>query len=234
MHVFCRAYLGGGCIRWKPPPAYQAAAPAVAALTWTGCYFGGHGGGLLVRDDSTFVGPNGSGSLTIGTSLGGHDATGRLAGIQIGCNYQVGNWVFGAQGGFAWADAWGSHPDPFFLTTDSSRTRQLMETTWRAGYTWDRFFGYAKAGGGWERIYYTMDALPNTDDGGGSRETGGWTVGIGVEYAVTAWLSAFIEYDHFDFGTVTQTFVNRSGTFVAIENIRDTKDLLKVGLNLRF
>ena len=53
----------------------------------------------------------------------------------MGCSYQVANWVFGAQGGFDWANAKASHADPFFSgTTDTSRTWQLMEMTWRVGY----------------------------------------------------------------------------------------------------
>lgn len=222
-----------------PPPAYpaayQPAAPAVARFTWTGCYGGLNGGGLWVRDDSTLAGPSFPGSPPVGTSLGGHSASGWLAGFQMGCDYQVGNWVFGAEGGFSWPHATGSHPDPFFPTTDSSSTRQLMEGTWRAGYALDRFLGYVKAGGAWERMEYSMvnTTVPYLS-AAGSRETGGWIVGIGGEYALTKWLSAFIEYDYLDFGTCTQTFVNPFLTLVANVNIRDYKDLVKAGLNVRF
>jgi len=126
------ALLGGGAPAADisvPPPAYRPIA-AVSRFIWTGCYFGANAGGLWVRNDATFGSPPYVGSPALGTSLGGHAAGGWLAGVQMGCNYQVGNWVFGAQGGFDWADAKGSHPDPFFaLTTDTSRTRQFMEMT---------------------------------------------------------------------------------------------------------
>ena len=218
-----------------PAPAYPPVA-IVIRLTWTGCYFGGNGGGLWVRNDTTFGPSNVAGSPALGASLGGHDANGWLAGIQIGCNYQVSNWVFGAQGGFDWTDAKGSHPDPFFTgTTDISRTRQLMEMTWRVGYAWNRFLGYIKAGGAWERIDYVMLITPTPYNAAASaRETGGWTVGIGGEYAITDWLSAFLEYRYLDFGTCTNTFVDGFGRFIGNVNIRDTKNLVKAGLNLRF
>ena len=216
-----------------PPPVSQPAV-APAEMTWTGCYLGGNGGGLRVRDDSTFAGPTYVGSPTTGTSLGGNNASSWLAGFQIGCNYQVSNWVFGAQGGFDWADAAGSHPDPFFhATEDSSRTDQLMEMTWRVGYSWHQFLGYVKAGGGWERINYIMTMYSNGNANANTRETGGWIVGIGGEYAITQWLSAFIEYEHFDFGTCNQTFLNDT-TYIANVNIHDTKDAVKAGFNLRF
>lgn len=231
------ALLGGGAPAADisvPPPAYRPIA-AVTRFIWTGCYFGANAGGLWVRNDATFGSPPYVGSPALGTSLGGHAAGGWLAGVQMGCNYQVGNWVFGAQGGFDWADAKGSHPDPFFaLTTDTSRTRQFMEMTWRIGYAWDRLLGYVKAGGAWERIDYAMATAIAATNAFSARETGGWTVGIGAEYAVTEWLSAFVEYRYLDFGTVTNSFVNGLGTFIGNVNIRDTKNLVKAGFNLRF
>jgi outer membrane immunogenic protein len=218
------------------PPLAPAPVPIVARPVWTGCHFGVSGGGLWVRNNFTFAPPVFAGSPPLDASLGGHNANGWLAGVQMGCDYQLRNWVFGAQGGFDWSDAKGSHPDPFFIpTTDSSRTRQLMEMTWRVGYSWGRFLGYVKAGGAWERIDYSMLILPTTSNAAySSRETGGWTVGIGGEYAITDWLSAFLEYRYLDFGTCTNSFVDGFGNFIGNVHIRDTKNLVKAGLNVRF
>jgi len=214
----------------RPAPVYRPPAPLIAFFTWTGCYVGGNVGGVWVNKEWFDDVPG-----FAGTSLGTHTANGWLGGVQGGCNYQVGNWVFGAQGGFDWADAKGSHPDPFFaLTTDTSRTRQFMEMTWRIGYAWDRLLGYVKAGGAWERIDYAMATAIAATNAFSARETGGWTVGIGAEYAITEWLSAFVEYRYLDFGTVTNSFVNGLGTFIGNVNIRDTKNVVKAGFNLRF
>jgi outer membrane immunogenic protein len=218
-----------------PPPASQPVSLPTAPpeFTWTGCYVGGNGGGLWVKNDSTFAGPTYAGSPAVGTSLGGHTASGWLAGFQVGCDYQVSNWVFGAQGAFGWSDAQGSHRDPFFAATDSSRTDQLMEMTWRGGYAWHQFLGYVKVGGGWERINYVMTMDSTGDANANTRETGGWIVGVGGEYAITQWLSAFIEYEHYDFGTANQTFLSNA-TYIANVNEHDTKDAVKAGFNLRF
>ena len=101
------------------------------------------------------------------------------------------------------------------------------------GYAWDRLLGYIKVGGAWERIDYAMATALEGMNGLSARETGGWTVGIGGEYAIAEWLSTFVEYRYLDFGTVTNTFANGFGTFMGNVNIRDTKHLLKAGLNLR-
>ena len=82
-------------VRRPPPPAYVQ--PVVVPLyTWTGCYVGGNAGGLWARtewNDSVF------GDFGTGTASGG------LGGLQGGCNYQTGAWVFGIQGDYDWTSA---------------------------------------------------------------------------------------------------------------------------------
>ena len=62
---------------------------------WTGVYVGFHGGGGW----SKLTGTDAFDGTTSSTSLNGW-----LAGGQIGGNYQVGQWVFGVQGDYAYAD----------------------------------------------------------------------------------------------------------------------------------
>jgi hypothetical protein len=52
-------------------------------------------------------------------------------------------------------------------------------------------------------------------------------VGIGGEYAITDWLSAFLEYRYLDFDTCTNTFADGYGRFLGNVNIRDTKSGLE-------
>jgi outer membrane immunogenic protein len=62
-------------------------------------------------------------------------------------------------------------------------------------------------------------------------------VGIGGEYAFTDWLSGFAEYDYYDFGNRDTGFVCTPGACVAgafTYNIKETKSVFKVGLNLRW
>jgi outer membrane immunogenic protein len=138
----------------RPAPVYQAPPPVYVVYNWSGCYIGGHAGGLWVDKgfDLTSVGTPFFGVVTFANAidLGTHDASSWLAGGQIGCNYQAGNVVFGIQGDYGWTDANNSHIDPFSnLTTLQSKTNSLASITGRIGYAWDRFLGYVKAGGAW-------------------------------------------------------------------------------------
>jgi outer membrane immunogenic protein len=221
-------------------PVYKAPPPPpVYVYNWTGCYIGGNGGGLwLTKDYSlTSIGINSFGSVsTPGLGMGSHDASSGIVGIQGGCNYQVAGtgWVFGIQGDYDWANAKGSHVDPFDgFTTLTSNTKSLASVTGRVGYAWDRFLLYVKGGGAWERDDYSwfLNAAP-ANALVGSETRGGWTVGIGGEYAFLDWLTGFIEYDYYDFGTRSVEF--SGSTFNATFDIRERKSVVKAGLNFKF
>ena len=214
-------------------PVYKAA-PRVYIFIWTGCYVGANAGGLWVKKDWIDRTP---GDPLIGQSYGGHDANSFLGGLQAGCNYQfAGGWVIGIQGDYDWTDAKGSNANVLFAgTTDRTRVRSLASVTGRLGYAWDRFLGYVKGGGAWERDNYDFVITATGVVIASASETrGGWTVGIGGEYAFTDWLSGFAEYDYYDFGTRSNTFtvVGTGVTFPT--DIKETKSVFKVGLNARF
>jgi outer membrane immunogenic protein len=67
---------------------YTNAPPMMAAIyDWSGFYIGANGGWGSSHDRRTFD--------TLTGNLGGYDATGALAGGQIGYRWQAGPWVFG-------------------------------------------------------------------------------------------------------------------------------------------
>src|SRR5882757_5833375 len=181
-------------------PVYKAPPPApVPYFSWTGCYVGGNVGGLWARKEwsnDTFPGS--------GTSF---DANSWLGGIQVGCNYQfAGGWVIGIQGDYDWTDAKGTGTDTFFLETDQTKIKSLASVTGRIGYSWDRFLGYVKGGVAWERDDHSVFDATGFLIGSASATRTGWTIGVGGEYAFTDWLSGFVEYDYYDFGTKGVTF----------------------------
>ena len=135
-------------------PVYKAPPPVVPVWSWTGCYVGGHAGGLWAKSEEWIV--RTPGGAFFGQSLGGHDANGWLGGVQAGCDYQfAGGFVIGIQGDYAWTDAEGSHDSALeFGVAYHSKVKSLASVTGRVGYAWDRFLGYVKGGGAWERDDY--------------------------------------------------------------------------------
>jgi len=109
-----------------PSPALvYSAPPVIAYFTWTGCYLGGNVGGAWASRDWNDQIP---GDPLFGTDLGSYNTSGALGGAQAGCNYQIGNWVVGLQGDYAWSNASGSNSSGVFATlaplvtlTDQSR-----------------------------------------------------------------------------------------------------------------
>ena len=210
-------------------PVYRPPPPVVVPVwSWTGCYFGGHIGGLWATKDWSNVGPG----FPIG-SFGSHDTDGFLGGIQGGCDYQfAGGFVIGIQADYAWTNADSSSVSVLRPNVDiRSNIDSLGSATARLGYGWDRFLGYVKGGAAWEWDNY---ALVNNVTGVAFAETGdrrriGWTVGVGGEYAFANWVSAFVEYNYYDFGTRDIQF-NSGHVF----DIGDTKSVVRAGLNFRF
>jgi len=221
-------------------PVYKAPPPVVTYYNWSGCYIGGNGGGVWVRKDYALrsIGtPFGGITFPALVDFGSHDASSWVAGIQAGCNYQVAGtgWVFGIQGDYDWTDATGSHFDPILgLTTLRSRANSLASVTGRIGYAWDRFLGYVKGGGAWERDDYSwfVTAIPAAALTA-SETRGGWTVGIGGEYAFTDWITGFVEYDYYGFGTRTIAFL-APGPVAFNFDIKENKSVVKAGLNFKF
>jgi outer membrane immunogenic protein len=207
-------------------PVFKAPPSVVPGWSWTGCFVGGHAGGVWAqKKDWTVRTPGGA---FFGQSLGGHDDDGWLGGGQAGCDYQfAGGFVIGVQGDYAWADAEGSHDSTREIgVAYHSKVKSLATVTGRIGYAWDRFLGYVRGGGGWERDdYWATTIILGTAYA--SRETrSGWTV---------AFLSGFVEYSYYDFGTPQISFTPQvAGLRPAFVDVTETKSVVRAGLNLRF
>jgi outer membrane immunogenic protein len=238
------------------PPVYAPPPPIIAVFTWTGCYVGGNGGGIW--SNKTFTNTNfipgvpalGLPAIPAGTDFGSQTVSGGLGGLQGGCNYQVANWVFGIQGDYDWVGANGDSNNGgaalgFGLLTVNNHIniRSLASVTGRVGYSWGRFLGYVKAGGAWVRDDYSLQTAVGTGDFATASETrGGWTVGIGGEYAFLDWLTGFAEYDFYGFGTKTNNFTCTTalvgcGLFVPTTfgvDVKQNVNVFKVGVNLKF
>ena len=95
---------------------YAKAPPMIAAVyDWSGFYIGANGGWGSSHNIWDFVG---------GGSEGSHDATGGVAGGQIGYRWQTGTWVFGVEGQGNWADLRGSN---ISLAFPAARTESKID-----------------------------------------------------------------------------------------------------------
>lgn len=144
-------------------PVYRQAVVMAPVYNWTGCYVGANIGVAW-----GFAEANGS----FGTD------TGFAGGGQIGCDYQIGQWVIGAR-------------NMFDGTTISGGATWFDTLTARGGYlVQPNVLLYAQGGAAWAE----------------TTNSTGWTVGGGVEWMFVPHWSAFLEYNYMDFGTTSGPF----------------------------
>ena len=207
----------------------------VPARNWTGCYLGGHGGGLWTsKKDWTVRTPGGDFS---GQSLGKHDANSCVAGVQAGCDYQVsGGLVVGIQGDNDWTNAVGRHDSAReFGVAYHSNTRSLASITGRVGYAWDRALAYVRGGGAWERDRYSASTIIVGTAYTASVTRQGWNIGIGAEYSFTDFVSGFVAFDQYGFGTRNIGFTPQlAGLRRGFIDITDNTRVVRAGFNIRF
>src|SRR5215208_3032486 len=135
--------------------------------------------------DLTFATHDGSGKYATSRRPRSLDYCSWLGGVQAGCDYQfAGSFVIGIQGDYAWTDAEGSHDSAReFGVAYHSKVNSLASVTGRIGYAWDRFLGYVRGGGAWERDdYWATTIIVGTAYTARATQPG-WTIGVGGEYA---------------------------------------------------
>ena len=224
----------------KSPPS----PPVATAYSWTGGYVGVEAGYGSVGETLTYLSTDGFAVDPPGTTYN-TNRNGFLGGFDAGYNYQVGQFVLGAEGDFNFTRIKGESvtnsilfPTAGVTIYDYGKTDWYGTLTGRAGVALDAALLYAKGGAAWSQQEYgasvTITGLaptiyPNFDD-----TRVGWTIGAGIEYAFSRNVSAFAEYDYLDFGTKTYFITDTTGTTHTTYSAKTDASVAKVGLNYRF
>jgi opacity protein-like surface antigen len=203
----------------KAPP------DAVVAPSWSGYYFGVHGGwgwGKTHISDPLF-------SPTFDPIEATYN--GPLAGGQFGSNLQYGNIVFGAELEGSWTFVRGNTNRNQSIITSSTNNaidfRALATATGRIGYTMGSWLAYAKAGGAWADMEMTTQFMvtPTTYH----RSPFGGVAGAGIEVAFLRNVSATFEYNAFFFPTDRLVYVSPDTT----SSLDHVVQVVKAGINVR-
>jgi len=220
----------------KAPAAYVPPPPPVS---WTQCYFGGNvgGGWSHVGWSAERYRYYGEGDGYSYYNNGSGNASGIVGGLQVGCDYQVNNWVWGIQGMFDWANLSGGgdyiHARSNWFATLTGRVGYLVQPAtllyFKGGAAWtqNQISSNGYYGGEYgSYCYYYNCSSTNTRTG--------WTVGGGVEYKINPSWSVFVEYNYMDFGSVTRTFSGSGGyDYERVSASQNIQNVL-VGLNWRW
>ncbi|MET4632330.1 outer membrane protein [Kaistia defluvii] len=212
-------------VPYEPIPAPEP------AFTWTGLYIGAHGGyaWLDFKSEPT-------------DAYGGMKPDGWFGGGQAGYNYQFSNnIVLGIEADASFGDQKDSISaligDPLenAVTLDYAAKIDAFGTVRaRAGYAVDRFLPYVTGGLAWanaELDFHNQiiaDGNVAVDLSASDKQTfTGWTIGAGLEYAVTNNITAKVEYLYADLGSKDFDL----GTPVSADITMQT---VKFGLNYKF
>ena len=198
----------------RAPPVYVT--PVTPPIfTWTGFYIGGQVGYDFGRSHTHAYAP-GLGDL----GGGGASANGIIGGAHVGYNYAFpsvpglgtfggAQFVAGLEG-----DVDGSHASSSYgvagINVSTSRNVQ-GSVRGRLGFAVDRALFYATGGAAFGGLSNTYANAFNGSTDSFSHTRVGYTVGGGVEYAITNNWSLRAEYRRTDFGKMTDVLTNSAG-----------------------
>jgi outer membrane immunogenic protein len=197
----------------RPPPPPTKAPVAVPVYNWTGAYIGINGG------------------YGFGRSRWDHlpasfNVNGGLVGGQLGYNWQFGQFVYGVEGDGDWSDLRGTANLANCNLGCRTRNDFLATARGRVGFAVDRWLPYVTGGLAVGDIKANVPGLVGID-----KTNAGWTVGSGLEFAISNNWTAKAEYLHVDLG--------HAGCSVgcglpAGNNVSLTTNVVRGGINYRF
>lgn len=249
----------------KAPPA-----PVVAAPLWEGAYFGGNIGWSWSRFSNSLSIANGAPPYFFPPAIPGVAASGSggldddsfTGGLQLGYNFQVGQFVYGPEVDISWLSHDASYGGTFRYTTNNAPYNLTVSSSldWLA--TFRGRLGMTVGGAGGTLVYVTggfalteinfdqaFSEPPFTSPPTGSPQSAsisdvkvGWTVGGGVETLLVGNWTAKAEYlfVQFDPGDVSGSFSGNgfglAGSSATITNSLSDLDIhiVRLGVNYKF
>lgn len=234
----------------NPPPEYEY----TPVTLWTGPYVGAHLGGARGKADITDTYAYNSEDPVMGSKIG---STRFIGGVQLGYNRQTGHLVYGIEADVGKLSIAGKTSAHLQDAASNANPRNKLDAnysissglygdlTGRIGHVSNNTLLYLKGGAAFLNVdadasYIGGDAAGyNTFNFGKSDTMWGWTIGVGVEYALTSSLSLKAEYQHFDFGTMSFSHNvdyrrPNTGMFSHLSGKNDvdvTADAVTIGLN---
>jgi len=156
-----------------------------------------------------------------------------LGGGQLGVNWMRNSFLLGAEADFTWMDLKGSANDANG-NTHTVHSHWLSLVTGRLAYGVDRFLVYAKGGAAFgnerNKVVDTLGQLAVSS----TTTQVGWTVGGGIEYAITPNWSARVEYDFVDLPSHGIVLVGPRAMGSVPANVDFTVQKIVGGINYRF
>jgi outer membrane immunogenic protein len=198
-----------------PPPAYNP--PPL--FTWTGLYLGAQIGYAWGTDTVTVI------PFGFGTDF---TPNGVVGGGHIGYNLQLNQFVAGLEGDIEGTSISRTF-SPGGVIYDTSLDVQGSIRA-RLGLAFDRVLLYATGGVEFAGFDTTVTGIFSDQT---SQTRTGWTVGGGIEYALSPNWSIRAEYRYADFGNFTQPapFIFGLGSTV---NHHETENAVRAGVTYRF
>lgn len=226
--------------------AAQAADIEVAPTVydWTGGYIGIQGGYAWGKSDvDTNIDPDFD--IINSVDVDSLDANGFVGGAHVGYLLQSSSFVYGIEGDIEYAGLKDKADVSFNDGGVGDGGEAKKDIDWlgslrlRAGFAADRALFYATGGLAVGGVSLESDLSDVAQQGGGlsndddKKTAWGWTIGGGVEYAVTDALSARIEYRYTDLGKTDVHVTNEDGFGVKGETDNDFH-AVRAGLSWHF
>ncbi len=219
---------------------------------WSGFYLGLNGGYAWEATASALQATAQNGVSTPGAASGNYWTDGGFGGVQFGYNLQRDRLVFGIETDIQAAGVGGKMALGAVSSDQSVDTSAVAKSSldWfgtlrgRAGYAFGSTLVYATAGlaygGGKDSLTQSSHNALNTVGATASKDftAAGYTVGAGVETAISPSWSVKAEYQYIDLGTsslsTSRDIPNSTDTGGASASFDHSYHTMRVGVNYKF